>query len=433
MGTDDVYQSIVTRCTSGMNWIATNHDLVYGGRWILRGLLGVILLVIGGCDLIGGDQLTASRQNDLEEFQRAGQVVFHIDHERIYQSRKPIGPYRVGCGDLLKLQMPTVVRSVSTDLAESGRIDRMETVLSRVDDDGDISLPIVGEHRIQGLTLPEIETAIQQLYYPRYVVCPPVVVTQIEDYHKPQVTITGAVVKSGRYALRRDQMTLVSALMEAGGILETGAAVIPNMIEPAAPASGPGSIVGFIGRLSPEKGVDTLLAAAKLLPEIPFAAAGSFQAMPDLPGRLPINLRLLGAIEPAGISDFYNRCRFTLLPSVCLEGFPSTILESMIRGLPVIASRIGAIPEIVQENKTGLLFDPFDPRDLTEKIRRLWNNPNLCRHLGRNARQIAMRDYNPEIYYAKLMGIYETITPITDQSYPGDLSMPTCHEFAENK
>ncbi len=226
MGTDVVYQSIVTRCTSGMNWIATNHGLVYGGRWILRGLLGMILLVIGGCDLIGGDQITASRQNDLEEFQRAGQVVFHIDHERIYQSRKPIGPYRVGCGDLLKLQMPTVVRSVSTDLAESGRIDRMETVLSRVDDDGDISLPIVGEHRIQGLTLPEIETAIQQLYYPRYVVCPPVVVTQIEDYHKPQVTITGAVVKSGRYALRRDQMTLVSALMEAGGILETGAAVI---------------------------------------------------------------------------------------------------------------------------------------------------------------------------------------------------------------
>ncbi len=44
-----------------------------------------------------------------------------------------------------------------------------------------------------------------------------------------------------------------------------------------------------------------------------------------------------------------------------------------------------------------------------------------------------MRDYTPETYYAKLMGIYETITPITDQSDPGDLAIPTYHEFAENK
>jgi polysaccharide biosynthesis/export protein len=209
-----------------MTLITTNLDLLCGEAWILRGWVGVILLLIGGCDLVGGDQLAASRQRELEEFQRAGQVVFQIDHERIYQSRKPIGPYRVGCGDLLKLQMPAVVRSVSSDLAESGRIDRIETFLSRVGDNGDISLPIVGERTIKGLTLPEIESAIQQLYYPRYVVSPPVVVTQIEEYHKPQVTITGAVVKSGRYALRRDQMTLVSALMEAGGILDTGAAII---------------------------------------------------------------------------------------------------------------------------------------------------------------------------------------------------------------
>jgi protein involved in polysaccharide export with SLBB domain len=209
-----------------MNRISLNLDLLCWGSGILRGGVGAILLLMGGCDLVGGDQLAASRQRELEEFQRAGQVVFHIDHERINKARKPIGPYRVGCGDLLKLQMPATVRSVSADLAETGRIDRIETFLSRVNDKGDIALPIVGELPIKGLTLPEIESSIQQLYYPRYVVSPPVVVTQIEEYHKPQVTITGAVVKSGRYALRRDQMTLVTALMEAGGILETGAAVI---------------------------------------------------------------------------------------------------------------------------------------------------------------------------------------------------------------
>jgi glycosyltransferase involved in cell wall biosynthesis len=216
-----------------------------------------------------------------------------------------------------------------------------------------------------------------------------------------------------------------------GGLPADRISVIPNMVESVAPAPGPGMIAGFVGRLSPEKGIDTLLAAARILPDIPFAAAGSYHAIPNLLGQTPNNLRLLGVLDPAGISDFYNRCRFTLLPSVCLEGFPSTILESMIRGLPVIASRIGAIPEIVQDNETGLLFDPSDSRDLAEKIRLLWNNPNLCRHLGRNAREIALRDYTPDNYYAKLMGIYETITPIADQSDPVDLAIPKGHEFAE--
>jgi glycosyltransferase involved in cell wall biosynthesis len=222
-------------------------------------------------------------------------------------------------------------------------------------------------------------------------------------------------------------------LLIEGGLPADRISVIPNMVESVAPAPGPGSIVGFVGRLSPEKGVDTLLAAAKLLPEVPFAAAGSFQAMPDLPARLPANLRLVGALDPAGISDFYNRCRFTLLPSVCLEGFPSTILESMIRGLPVIASRIGAIPEIVEDDKTGFLFDPFDPRDLAEKVRLLWNNPNLCRHLGRNARHIALRDYTPENYYARLMEVYESVTGIKDRPDPDDLPLPISHEFAETR
>ena len=75
--------------------------------------------------------------------------------------------------------------------------------------------------------------------------------------------------------------------------------------------------------------------------------------------------------------------------------------------LPVIASRIGGLPEFVEDEETGLLFELGNAEQLTEKIRRLWNDPALCRQLGEAGRRKAEQEYSEETYYQSLMAIYE--------------------------
>ena len=78
-----------------------------------------------------------------------------------------------------------------------------------------------------------------------------------------------------------------------------------------------------------------------------------------------------------------------------------------MQGKPVIASRIGGIPEIVDDGVTGLLFEPGNADDLAEKIRYLWERPELCRQMGRAGREKVMWEYTPQRYYERLMAVYE--------------------------
>ena len=95
-----------------------------------------------------------------------------------------------------------------------------------------------------------------------------------------------------------------------------------------------------------------------------------------------------------------------VMPSTCYDGFPSVIIEAMLRGKPVICSRIGGMPEIVDDGVTGLLFDPGDSKDLAAKIERLWTSPDLCIEMGRAGREKAVREYSPVRYYERLMNTY---------------------------
>ena len=183
--------------------------------------------------------------------------------------------------------------------------------------------------------------------------------------------------------------------------------VIPNMIEPADESKVLGEYVSFVGRISPEKGVSDLVTASKKLSEIKFKAAGSYHLMSELPTTAPGNFQFFGALDRDEISDFYANSRISVTPSIWYEGFPSTILEPMMRGKPVIASRIGGIPEIVEDGVTGLLFEPGNPDDLAEKIRYLWDNADLCKKMGVAGRQKALTQYSPEKYYQRLMAVYE--------------------------
>lgn len=186
--------------------------------------------------------------------------------------------------------------------------------------------------------------------------------------------------------------------------------VVPNIAEDAYETlelGHTGSYVSYVGRVSREKGVDQLLAAARELPRTSFQAAGSCDHASHLLDDAPPNFHFLGFLDQKAVSRFLLESRFLVLCSTWFEGFPMVVAEAMMAGKAVVASRIGGIPELVEDQVTGLLFDPGDIGDLVDKIRYLWERPELCRQMGRAGREKALREYSPEKYYERLMAVYE--------------------------
>jgi glycosyltransferase involved in cell wall biosynthesis len=236
----------------------------------------------------------------------------------------------------------------------------------------------------------------------------------------------GSLAKSFGYALRNwvarkrraflDNVTMFMALTEfqrqqliSEGYPAERIAVVPNMtsIEKNSVDGELGEYVAFVGRVSPEKGIATLRQAAESLPDVPMRAAGSYEGNEHLADGGPASLEFLGQLEHNSLDPFYANSRIVVLPSVCYEGFPMILPEAMLHGKPVIASRIGGIPEIVDDGVTGLLFEPGNAEDLAEKIRYLWDRPELCRRMGQAGREKVLREYTPQRYYERLMAVYE--------------------------
>jgi glycosyltransferase involved in cell wall biosynthesis len=235
----------------------------------------------------------------------------------------------------------------------------------------------------------------------------------------------GSFPKSLGYALRNaaarklrlfhDNVTLYAALTRfqrnrliAAGFPDSRIVVIPNLAapRPLPPADPTTNYVGFVGRISREKGLPVLLAAAALHPHIPFKAAGSIAAMPHLLHQAPPNFQFLGHLDPDRLAQFYKNSRIIVLCSVWFEGFPNVLVEAMLHAKPVICSRIGGLPEIVDHGQTGLLFTPGHAAELADKIAYLYHRPELCRQMGLAAREKAIREYSPDLYYQRLIRLY---------------------------
>jgi len=167
-----------------------------------------------------------------------------------------------------------------------------------------------------------------------------------------------------------------------------------------------GKYVVFSGRMSPEKGVATLLEAARRIPDIPIRLLGGGPTLEGHAAEAPHNATFLGQLSEHRVAEEYFGARFLVVPSLWFEGCPLVILEAMSHGLPVIASRIGGLPEFVDDGVTGLLFEPGDPEDLARKMRILWDNPARCRELGLEGRRKAIREYSEAVYWSRLERIY---------------------------
>lgn len=174
----------------------------------------------------------------------------------------------------------------------------------------------------------------------------------------------------------------------------------------------------FIGRLSVEKGVRTLLAAWKNLKGVPLIIVGDGPLKGEVE-RASVNasgsIQLRGLITRDQCLATLSQAPFLVVPSVWYETFGLVLMEAFACGTPVVASRLGVMAEMVRERETGILFSPGSAEDLAQKVRWLLEQPETCRHMGEAARREFEARYTQGKNYRTLMQIYEEVAGIVDR------------------
>jgi glycosyltransferase involved in cell wall biosynthesis len=186
--------------------------------------------------------------------------------------------------------------------------------------------------------------------------------------------------------------------------------VNPNFVLPdLGPGSGDGGYALFVGRLSPEKGISTLLSAwSELKENIPLRIVG------DGPCRESVNQAAArdSRITPMGylpVEQVYEQLRGAkglVMPSIWYETFGRTIIEAYAAGTPVVASRMGAMEELVVDRETGLLFEPGSASALSQTVKELWSRQDLVAMRQRARREFEDK-YTADEGYVHLMSIYK--------------------------
>ncbi len=190
-----------------------------------------------------------------------------------------------------------------------------------------------------------------------------------------------------------------------GGLAPERIIIKPNFVEDAGDGLSHGRHGGlFVGRLSDEKGVGVLLdalrrqaAPVEVIGEGEWSPQAKAQLGERAPGFLPVD-QILARMK---------RASYLLLPSLCGENFPRTLAEAYCCGLPVIASRIGALAELVEDGVTGLLFETGNAADLAQKIAWAQAHPEQMQAMGREARARYEALYSPETNLQRLIAIYD--------------------------
>jgi len=196
-----------------------------------------------------------------------------------------------------------------------------------------------------------------------------------------------------------------------GGLPAEKIVVKPNFVHPdPGPGEGRGGYALFVGRLSPEKGVRTLLRAWALLGgRVPLKVVGDgplADEVQEAARRLP-GVEWLGRKSPKEVYALMGEAAFLVFPSEWYETFGRVAIEAFAKGTPVVASRIGAVGEVTEDGRTGLHFRPGDAEDLAAKVEWAWAHPREMAEMGREARREYEQKYTAEKNYEMLMAIYE--------------------------
>jgi glycosyltransferase involved in cell wall biosynthesis len=169
----------------------------------------------------------------------------------------------------------------------------------------------------------------------------------------------------------------------------------------------------YFGRLSPEKGVDDLLAAMQRLPAVHLVIAG------EGPQRLRLealsqnlglsNVSFTGHVSVVALEQLIANSQFTVFPSRAYETMGKSILESYAQGRAVVASDLGSRRELVQDGQTGVLYNVKDAGRLSSAIAFLYDRPELAQKMGAAGRELVRHRHSQEQHFHALERIYETL------------------------
>jgi len=198
---------------------------------------------------------------------------------------------------------------------------------------------------------------------------------------------------------------------------------IPNF------ASGPrgGSVqpiknpktLAFAGRLSREKGVDVLLRSMPVVisehPDTRLIIAGDGPQRKYLERLVKVleienAVQFVGHLEPKALGQLYGDAGLVVLPTLWMENCPVSVLEAFAHGRAVVATRIGGVPELVDDGRTGALFERGDERKLGSRLRELLSDPDRIKEMGRNAETSWEASFTPEIHGRRLRAAYDEAT-----------------------
>lgn len=169
----------------------------------------------------------------------------------------------------------------------------------------------------------------------------------------------------------------------------------------------------YLGRLVPEKGLKTLIKAMKKIKGYELYIIGDGPERRKLEAELAEggdnSIKFLGFQSGESLLYLAREAMFMVIPSEWYENSPRSVLEGLSMGLPVIASNVGGLPELVEDGVNGLIFEIGNADDLSEKILYLINNPDKRREMGKRAREKIEREHNPELFYERTVAIYQSL------------------------
>jgi glycosyltransferase involved in cell wall biosynthesis len=196
----------------------------------------------------------------------------------------------------------------------------------------------------------------------------------------------------------------------AAGLPPERIVVKPNFVaDPMAAAvrvDGPREGAVYVGRLSVEKGVRSLIEAWRRV-DVPRTIIGEGPEKEALQRIAPANVQFAGWRGRADVTAAMAGAAAVIVPSIWYENCPMTVVEAMAIGTPVIASRSGALAELIIDGTTGSTFDPGDPTDLARVVQRAFADPRQLRTMGEAARHRYEAAFTPRANLARLIGIYE--------------------------
>ncbi len=196
-----------------------------------------------------------------------------------------------------------------------------------------------------------------------------------------------------------------------GGLHPERISVKPNFVAPdPQPGAGEGGYAVFVGRLSVEKGLESLLAAWSLLrADTPLKIIGDGPLAEQVQAAAQRDRRIqwLGRKSRDEVLEIVGKAAFLIMPSIWYETFGRTMMEAFAKGTPVLASRLGAMGEVVEDARTGLHFTPGDAADLAAKAAQLLDDPSRLAAMRHAARRDYETKYTADRNYEMLLEIYE--------------------------